>query len=572
MTDDEMSEARVDGDLDIAPVRPPRLFEPRFSAAGALVGLFFAALSLQPSLLPRAPYVQGIASGVTFMVGYGIGAVGQALWTYLRIPRLRGRARTVVVGVLLALILWGTLFSAWRQVGWQNEIRSSFGMQPVSWTAWPVILAVGVGVAALLLVVSRAVRLLFRTVGRWLGSWMPRRAAIALGATAIVLLAWGLVTGVVVNGFFAVSNAIFSTRDGATTAGVVPTRSQLRSGGPGSLVRWDELGRQGRSFVATAPTVQEINTASGGGAKEPIRVYVGLKSAPTLQARADLLLAELKRTGAFDRKTLVVATTTGTGFLDPNGVDPVDFVTNGDDAIAGVQYSYLPSWISLLADQEAVKETSRVVFRTVHAYWTTLPEASRPQLFLYGLSLGSFGVESILSSPDILNEPIDGAFLTGPPFVNTMHEEIEAARDPGSPPWWPVYGEGRTVRFQVERDGITPTTTGPWGPTRVVYLQHGSDPVVNFSPSLTWTAPDWLQDGQRPPDVSARMGWFPLVTMWQVALDLPSAGNVPYGYGHMYSKRANLEGWVATLDPSGWTPAMTDELGALLDARKTGGD
>ena len=119
--------------------------------------------------------------------------------------------------------------------------------------------------------------------------------------------------------------------------------------------------------------------------KEPIRAYVGLKSAETLQERADLLLAELKRTGAFDREVLVVATTTGTGFLDPRGVDPVEYAFNGDTAIAGVQYSYLPSWLSLLADKQSVKETSRVVFDTVHAYWATLPEASRPKLYLYGL-------------------------------------------------------------------------------------------------------------------------------------------------------------------------------------------
>jgi uncharacterized membrane protein len=335
-------------------------------------------------------------------------------------------------------------------------------------------------------------------------------------------------------------------------------------------VSWEQLGRQGRSFVSRGPTVAELDAFSGGGAVEPIRAYVGLKSADTLQQRADLLLEELKRTGAFDREALIVTTTTGTGFLDPNGVDPVEYIFNGDIAIAGMQYSYLPSWISLLADQEAVKETSQVVFTTVHDYWSTLPDDARPDLYLYGLSLGSFGVESVLNSINVINEPISGAFMSGPPFVNDLHTEIVTSRDPGSPEWRPVYADGRTVRFASE-EGFA-DTPGPWGPTRVVYLQHGSDPVVFFSPSLAWGAPDWLTDGQRPPDVSERMGWFPLVTFWQVALDLPGAGAVPDGFGHMYSKRANAEAWVAVVQPAGWTSERTDELTAILEARSTEGD
>ena len=101
----------------------------------------------------------------------------------------------------------------------------------------------------------------------------------------------------------------------------------------------------------------------------------------------------------------------------------------------------------------------------------------------------------------------------------------------------------------------------------MVYLQHGSDPVVNFSPSLAWSVPDWLLDGQRPPDVPQRMGWFPLVTMWQVALDLPSAGNVPYGYGHMYTNRADLESSVELTQPEGWTAERTDALVTLLESQ-----
>lgn len=543
----------------------PRVFQPVFSGAGLIVAGSFFALSLLPSLLPRAGYVQGLVSGVTAVIGYGLGAGGQWLWGYLGIPTLKGRTRTMVLDILIAVVLGLVAFAAWRQVGWQNEIRTMFAMPQVSWTVWPAIIGVTLLTAVVLLIVARSLRLLFGTVFVWLGRTLPHRLAMVLGGAGLFLLLWLLVTGVLVNGFLAASNAVFSTSDESTNAGVEQPQSAERSGSPSSLVKWDDLGRWGRSFVATGPTVAQINEFSGGGAMQPIRAYVGLESADSPQGRADLLLAELKRTGAFEREALVVATTTGTGLLHPYGVDPVDYIFNGDDAIAGVQYSYLPSWISLLAEQQTVRETSRAVFDTVHQYWLTLPEDSRPKLYLYGLSLGSYGVESVLNSVNAINEPIDGAFMSGPPFVNDLHTQIVTSRQPGSPEWLPIYRGGSTVRF-VSEEGFA-DTPGPWGPTRIVYLKHGSDPVVNFTPSLAWEAPDWLKDGQRPPDVSSQMGWFPLVTMWQVAADLPGAGSIPVGFGHLYSRRANVASWVAVINPPGWTPERTAELTALLNSQ-----
>ncbi len=550
----------------------PRVFRLGFSSLGLAMAALFFAVSLQPSLLPRSGVVQGLASGVTMMIGYGLGAGLWAVLRYLGVPSPTGRTRTVllaVAGVLLGLAL---ILGIWRQVGWQNESREIFGMEPVSPTTWPVIALTTAVTAALVLIVSRSLRRLFGAVGRWLDRVLPRRAAIVLAAATLLLIIWLALTDVLVNGFFAGSNVIFSGRDVDTDPGIEQPASTLRSGGADSLVAWEDLGRQGRSFVATGPAVEQIDAVSGGGAKEPIRVYAGLKSAPTAQGRADLILAELRRTGAFEREALVLATTTGTGFLDPNGVDPVEYIHNGDTAIAGVQYSYLPSWISLLADQDAVQDASRVVFDTVHDYWSLLPRQQRPKLYLYGLSLGSFGVESVLTSPNILNEPIDGALMSGPPFVNPLHNQLESRRQSASPAWLPIVDEGRTVRFTAE-DGGVERTRGPWGPnTRMLYLQHGSDPVVFFSPSLAWAAPDWLTDGRRAPDVSPSMNWFPVVTMWQVALDLPGAGGVPWGFGHLYSQRANAESWVAVTDPPRWSAESTDALVEALQAQPALGD
>jgi uncharacterized membrane protein len=541
----------------------PRVFSLRFSGPGVVVALAFFSLSLFASLLPRSGLFQGVVSGITVMIGYGIGVVGEWAWNYLALPKTEGRTRKIVAAVILTIIGFMTLSAMWQHVGWQNDVRSLFGMDSVSPIVWLTILLVTIPVAALILIIARSLRRLFRLLAGWLNKRLPQRLSRLLGGLAVILLVWLFFTGVLENGFFAAANQMFAPRDTATDEGVEQPQSAARSGSPDSLAAWDTLGRKGRSFVATGPTIDELNAYHRNGAQEPVRVYVGLKSADSIEEQAALALEELKRTDAFDREVLIVATTTGTGFLDPNAVDPLEYVYNGDSAIVGVQYSYLPSWISLLADQEVTEETSQVVFDTIHAYWATLPESSRPEFYLYGLSLGSFGVESILTSINIINEPIDGALLSGPPFVNELHSDLVAGRDDGSPASLPIYQNGRTVRFTAEENALD-DPTAEWDHTKIIYLQHASDPVVFFSRDLAFGYPDWLLEGQRGPDVSDDMVWFPIVTMWQVALDLPAAGSVPEGYGHLYTKAANTDAWVALTEPDDWTDADSAALKKFL--------
>ncbi|MFW7414144.1 alpha/beta hydrolase [Demequina sp. SO4-18] len=546
--------------------RAPGVLEFSFSAVGLVIGLYFFAISLTPSLLPRAGYAQGLNSGVAFMIGYGLGAATHAVLRFLRVPQARGRVRAALLAISLALITLQATLAIWRYVGWQNDTRMAFGMEPLSPLVWPQIVAVALAVAAVLLVIARSLRLLFRKADELLYRWLPRPLAVVLAAVIVTSLLWWVASGAFVSAFFTTANWVYSGRDLQTNPGATQPLQPERSGSPASAVDFDEMGRQGRSFVSSGPTAQDIDEYSGGGALEPIRTYVGLRSADTVEDRAALVLAELQRTGAFDRELLVVATVTGTGYLDPAGVDPLEYLWNGDTAIAGVQYSYLPSWISLLADQEVVQETSRVTFRTVHEHWSTLPESDRPALYLYGLSLGATGVEGVLSSAEILNEPIDGALMAGPPFINEMHSEITAARDEGTPPWQPVFNDGRTVRFTGEQYGLD-KGDATWGPTRVVYLQHGTDPVTWFHGRLAFESPEWLEPEQRAPDITGQMAWYPLVTMWQVLLDMPAAGSVPEGHGHLYTHRANLDAWAGITRPDGWSEADADELGELLERR-----
>jgi len=535
------------------------------SIPGVLTGLLMFVLSLWPSLLPKLPVTQGIVSGISFIVGYGLGAGWQWAWNYLELSTLRGWVWAALRWLWFAVLTYLLLIAMWRFVGWQNDMRDTFGMDRISATIWLTIIPVAFASSALILIIARSLRKFFRFLIKWLGKIFPRRLAVLLGGVGLVLMVWGLWSGVLVNTFFAIANQAFASSDTVTADGVMQPTSELRSGSPQSLVAWETLGENGRTFVATGPSANELDAFHGDSAMEPIRVYVGLRSADTVEARAQLLLDELIRTGAFEREVLVVATTTGTGFLQPNAMTALEYVHNGDVAVAGAQYSYLPSWISLLADHDEVKETSQTVFATIHAYVSTLPEDERPEIYLYGLSLGAYGVEAILTSINIINEPIDGALMVGPPFVNELWNELVANRDPGSSPVTPVYQGGRTVRFtNGENESDRPEEEEEWGETRVVYLQHASDPVVFFSPSLFLTQPDWLLDGQRGAEISEDFHYARLITGWQVMMDLPAAGSIPEGYGHLYTKQANARAWIAVTRPEDWTPAETERLIAFL--------
>jgi uncharacterized membrane protein len=538
-----------------------RRYLTRFSTAGLTGALLFYCLSLTPSLLPRVWYLQALMSGITVAIGYAAGAfVGWLLrslipWRPSRTVRLAARW-SLAAAAVAAIPLFGVLGAEW-----QHEIRELVEATQPNEANYILVVVVSILIAAGIIAVARGIRALVRLVARPLGRVIPRQAATALAALIVVLILGFLATGLLPRAAIGAANSVFGGVDNGTAAGIAEPATPLRSGSPASLVPWDTLGRQGRTFVDTGPTEAEISKFSGTAAMEPIRVYAGLRSASSIAAESSLAVRELERTGAFRRKVIVVATTTGTGWLNPAMIDPLEYMYDGDTAVVAIQYSFLPSWISFLVDKAVAQQAGRDLFDAVYSTWHQLPAGQRPKLVVFGESLGSFGGEAAFSGTGDIQDRASGVLWVGPTNTNTLWSRFTAERDPGSPEWRPVYAGGRTVRFATAPAQLAPGSAG-WQDPRVVYLQNTSDPIVWWSWQLAFHQPDWLR-GTHPPDVSSAMHWYPLVTFWQVAGDLALSTAVPPGHGHTYGMSQAAGAWASIIPPAGWTAQRAAELGTL---------
>ena len=191
-----------------------------------------------------------------------------------------------------------------------------------------------------------------------------------------------------------------------------------------------------------------------------------------------------------------------------------------------------------------------------------MPEATRPKLIAQGISLGSFGMQGAFSGIQDLTERTDGALFLGTPSFTEIWADLTDNRDPGSLERQPVVDNGRDVRWGEQiADGINLSYLGDeWDAPRVVYVQHASDGVVWWSPSLLWAKPDRLTES-RGPDVLDSVDWYPVVTFFQATSDLFVAGgaDIPQGHGHQY-RPEYADALAALWAPAGWSGDDTARL------------
>ncbi len=532
------------------------------SPVGLILGTLFFAMSLTPSLVPRPFVMQGLLSGVALAAGYGIGVLGRWLWHYLELPVLHGRSRWVLKGLLGLFCLGVAIAFLLQASAWQNALRALMQVPPVD-TSRP--LSVGLlacAVFAVLLALARLFGLCARLASRVLNRLVPRRISAAAGLLVAFLLFWSVIDGVFARFVMNTFDASFGQLDALVEDEVAAPQDALATGGADSLLAWKDLGRQGRRFVAATPAPEALARFAEGAVQRPLRVYAGLTSADSIAGRVELAFQELLRSGGFERAVLVIVTPTGTGWIDPGAISSLEYLHRGDVASVAVQYSYLPSWLSLLAQPDYGADTARALFQRVYGHWQGLPAEHRPRLYLHGLSLGALNSQRSADAWDIVGDPLHGALWSGPPFRSTNWQWITAQRNPDSPAWLPRFRDGALIRF-ANQDGALEDFDAPWGPLRIVYLQYASDPVTFFDPLAFLREPEWLS-GPRGPDVSPALRWFPVVTMLQLAVDIAAADNAPIGYGHAYATEHYIDAWRAVSAPQGWSEAEIGRLKAVI--------
>ena len=541
------------------PVKLVRSLRPNY--LGLLLGVWVYFLSLTPSLLPRSVLQAAIVAGTAFALGYGIGVVASNILRWLRMPEPAQVVKKIIWWVTIPVVLGLAIYFGFKAADWQNGVRQLVGLQPLAGWDLTALFALSFVTANLWRGLARFTSFLAHRIDHALTRLLrlPKMLLtfISLGlAVGVMLLVFNKV---VFRGFIYVSDNTYRHANQQTDQSIVPTTSALRSGGPGSYVSWNSLGRQGRNFIGSGPTVQQLGQFNGQPATNPIRVYIGVDAAKTTEQRAQLAVQELERTGAFSRQVLVIMNTTGSGWIEEPAADALEYMYNGNSASVSVQYSFLPSWITQISSQSSSTETGQAIYDAVYAAWSKLPANSRPKLLSYGLSLGSYSGQSPFKDASDMATKIDGAVFAGSPNFSQPWHDITLHRDPSSPEYKPVYQAGSVVKFANTNQDIMAD-----GPTHILYLQHPSDPVVWWSSDLIFHKPDWLAE-TRGYDVSPSFHWYPFISFLQVGVDQFFATKAPVGHGHNYAN-SYAYAWAAVAQPEGWSQAQTARLQQLLNS------
>jgi Alpha/beta-hydrolase family len=456
----------------------------RAAQRGLLLAVLGAFLSRRRSIVPRTPQDDTLISAGVGLVGGLVGVLAElAIAALARMLPGGRRGATSLLGVA------GVAGLAWRR----NE-RPKRGTAAAVDTAGQVLLGATVGGELALEAYER----------------LPGQQRTSLAGKA-----W-------TTALAAASAAAATRRHLAEPTDLVKASVRYRylpsvSGGNGSALAVDRLDREGRKFLGCALPGARISEVMGGDALDPIRVYAGLDSSPSPAERGRLAVAELDRLGAFERSRIVVFCPTGAGYVNPVAVEAEELLSGGDVASVVVQYSDKRA-LRAFKQLDAARETWRSLMEQLGDALEQLPAARRPEIVVYGESLGAWVVaEAIVEggAATIGALHIARGALLGVPYPARV--KLRALRDSGEP-----LPDGIGIFAGMEELAALPEEAQRR--LRYVLVTHAEDPVGVFSGfRLAWERPDWLTRAGRHPRIPAKMRWLPWITYVHLLFDIKNS-------------------------------------------------
>lgn len=235
---------------------------------------------------------------------------------------------------------------------------------------------------------------------------------------------------------------------------------------------------------------------SAGAVPGSLRVYGELDDRD-VSVRARATVERWQAAGGMDRDAVVVAVPTGSGWVDPDAMVGFERRLGGNVSVIAVQYSDIPSWRAFVTSSEPARSNAVAVVSALIDAIDIEPDSSRPQIYLFGQSLGAIGAD--------------------------------AARQ------WVAHHHPGALCHTVLAGAPAGSATLAAPDTTV--FANGSDPVVRWSPTLLWQPP------RVPPTLSSdlpRAPWFPIASFVQTSADLIGALSFPAGHGHQYGTEQGL--------------------------------
>ena len=396
----------------------------------------------------------------------------------------------------------------------------------------PATLAASIGIGLGVATVGRGIGRGFLASRRGMAGYMGDDAVRAQIGKTINTAAW-VAGGISL--YYAGVGYVARTNEKIEPAYSEPPESEFLSGGPNSISPFFEVGLQGRRFLTDVVTPDLIESTLGEDAvAHPIRAFVGVNSEPLYPSgRSEMMLDELERLGAFDRKYLLLVSPTGTGWVDQTMIESAEILTRGDIATACIQYGRGPSFLEV-QKVHLGRTQFRGLLWGVRERLRGIPEEKRPKVLVFGESLGSWS-----SSDVVMHQGIEGF----------DHYGIDRAL------WFGLVGLAKwskTGMRQGSSDLVPPGTVQAFDSfdeyeklspdarekLRAVIVDHDNDPIAQMS--LRWAVkrPPWLDGADRGRNIPEGMQWVPLITFVQIMVDAMNAMRTVPGqfksFGHDY--------------------------------------